>query len=253
MYTDSHAHLDDARFSDDIDEVIAKLKESKISLVVNIGADLESSKRSVALAKKHDFIYAAVGVHPEDVGNMTESALDTLETLARHEKVVAIGEIGLDYFYEDNPPPDMQKEWFYKQALLAKKLELPIVIHNRDAHEDCLGIVEKSACCGVFHCFSGDAKMAKRVTELGFYVSFAGNITYKKSQNLVEAAKVIPIDRLLIETDSPYLAPEGYRGKRNDPALVRIVAEKIAEIRGMSVKEIARITTENAKRLYRIN
>jgi len=249
MYCDSHAHLDDVKFDVDRKEIIQHLHDSKISLVINIGADMQSSKQSIALAEEHNFIYATVGCHPYESGKVTDKDFQQLENMAHHNKVVAIGEIGLDY-HAENIAHDIQQELFCRQIELAKNLNLPIIVHDREAHKDCLDIVRNSGVTGVFHCFSGSLEMAKEVIKMGFYISLAGPLTYSNAKNLVETAKVIPLDRMLIETDSPYLAPTGYRGQRNDPSLVRLVADKLAEIKGLSVEDIAATTMQNTRRLF---
>ncbi len=248
---DSHAHLDDDKFDCDREETINKIFDSGVCAFVNIGADMESSKRSIALASKYDNVYATVGIHPHDVSDMTEADIEELEQLAKHKKVVAIGEIGLDYFY-DNSPRDKQKYWFARQLQLAEKLNMPVTIHNRDAHADTMEILKNSKATGIIHCYSGSAEMAKQLVDMGFYISFAGPVTYKNSKNAVQSALAVPMDRILIETDSPYLAPDGFRGKRNDSSLVRYVCEKLAEIKGVTFEEMAKQTKENAKRVYRI-
>ena len=252
MFFDTHTHLDDDKFDIDRDELITSLKNEGLSLAVNIGANLVTSQNSIDLAEKYDFIYAAVGVHPNDTGDMTDEDLQKIEEMAKHEKVVAIGEIGLDYHY-DEPAPEVQKVWFEKQLLLAKKLNMPYIIHDREAHADVLEIIKKIGHFnGVMHCFSGSSEMARQVTDLGMYVSIAGQVTFKNAPKVQAVAKSVPLDKLLIETDSPYLTPEPFRGKRNNSAYVKYTAEKIAELRGMSIEEIAKITMENGKRFYNI-
>lgn len=252
MYFDTHTHLDDARFADDRAEVIQKVRDAGVTLAVNIGADMKSSETSVALAEQYDFIYASVGVHPEDVTHLTEADMDRLAELAQHNKVVAIGEIGLDYHYDD-VPKELQKKWFLRQIQLAQKLELPYIVHDREAHGDVLEIIRESGYFrGVMHCYSGSAEMAQELLKLGFYISFAGPVTFKNGKKTQEAAKQIPIERILIETDSPYLTPEPYRGQRNDSSMVQFVARKIAELKGITAAEAARITMENGKRFFNI-
>jgi TatD DNase family protein len=252
MFFDTHTHLDDEKFDTDRDELITSLKDEGLTLAVNIGANMETSKNSIEMAEKYDFIYASVGVHPNDVGDMTESDLAQLEEWAKHPRVVAIGEIGLDYHY-DEPDPEIQKIWFERQLLLAKKLNMPYIIHDRDAHADVLEIIKRVGYFnGVMHCFSGSAEMARQVTDLGMYVSIAGQVTFKNAPKVQAVAMSVPLDKLLIETDSPYLTPEPFRGKRNNSAYVKYTAQKIAELRGMDVAEIARITMENGKRFYNI-
>lgn len=252
MFFDTHTHLDDKKFDEDRDELIASIRNSSVTLAVNIGADIKSSENSIALAEKYDFIYAAVGVHPSDTGNLTDDDLITLENLASHEKVVAIGEIGLDYYWNE-PEREIQKLWFKKQLELSKKLNMPYIIHDRDAHKDTLEIIKEVGYTnGVMHCFSGSSEMAKEVVKMGMYVSLSGTVTFKNGKNVKSVAEIVPLDKLLIETDSPYLTPEPFRGKRNNSGYVKYVAEEIAKIRNLSVDEIAKITLENGKRFYNI-
>ena len=251
MLFDSHAHLNDDRFDEDREELIASLREKQVDLVVNPGADIKSSINSINLANKYDFIYAAVGVHPHDVGELDDTAIDTLRKLAtENEKVVAIGEIGLDYYY-DNSPREVQKEWFKKQIELANELKLPIIIHDRDAHGDTFEIIKNTknpeiGC--VLHCYSGNVELAREYIKMGCYISIPGTVTFKNNKKTREVAKEIPLEYLLIETDSPYMAPEPHRGKRNDPSL----ADKIAQEKGISYEAVCKATKENAKRLFNI-
>lgn len=252
IFFDSHAHFDDDRFDGDRDELISSLPSLGIGFVTNIGADIDSSRASVALAEKYPHIYATVGVHPHDAKDMTEETLKELACLTEHDKVVAIGEIGLDYYY-DNSPRNTQQYWFKRQMELAKALDLPVVIHSRDATEDTIKICRDNPVpAGVIHCFSGSCETAKIYLDMGYYISFAGPVTFKNASSLSEVAKIVPEDRLLIETDSPYLAPVPHRGERNWSLYVRDVAEKIASLRGTTAQHIAEITTRNAKALYRI-
>ncbi len=252
MFFDSHTHLDDEKFDNDRDEIISNLKCEGLSLAVNIGADIKTSKASIMLAEKYDFIYAAVGVHPNETGNMNDEDMLTLENLSKHEKVVTIGEIGLDYYY-DEPDKEIQKFWFEKQLRLARRLNLPYIVHDRDAHADTLEIIKKVGYTnGVMHCFSGSSEMAKEVTKMGLYVSIAGQVTFKNAPKVKEVAKIVPLEKLLIETDSPYLTPEPFRGKRNNSAYVKYTAEKIAEIRGISTEDLAKATLLNGKKFYNI-
>ncbi|MBE7022014.1 MAG: TatD family deoxyribonuclease [Ruminococcaceae bacterium] len=252
MLFDTHTHLDDERFNEDRDQVIEKVYASGVTLAVNIGADMASSKESVALSEKYDFIYAAVGVHPHEVETLTEADMETLKQLAALEKVVAIGEIGLDYYY-DNAPRELQKKWFLRQLELARELDLPYIIHDRDAHADTMEMIKRVGYHrGVLHCYSGSAEMARELLDMGFYISFAGPLTFKNGKRAREVAEIVPMERLLIETDSPYLTPEPHRGERNDSSLVRFVCEKLAEIKGISVEEAARITYENGKQFFGI-
>lgn len=252
MFFDSHAHYDDERFNEDRDEILNLIKENKITKVVNIGADMPSSKNAIELAKKYDFIYASVGVHPHEAESMTNENLIEIKDLAKTEKVVAIGEIGLDYYY-DNSPRDKQRYWFEKQLELAKKIDMPVVIHTRDATEDTISILKNAnhnSC--VIHCFSGSKETAKIMLNLGYYISFAGPVTFKNAKGILDVVKYVPDDRFFIETDCPYLAPEPNRGKRNNSVYMIDTAKKIAEIRGVSLEHIAKITYENASRFYRI-
>lgn len=253
MLFDSHAHLDDERFDEDREQVIEACITNGVSTILNASADIKSSYESVKLAEKYDFIYAAVGVHPHSAEEMNDKFLEEIVSLAKNNKVVAIGEIGLDYYY-DNSPRDIQKIWFIKQIEAAKKLNLPIIVHDRDAHEDTLKIIKEAAkcCTGVLHCYSGSVEMAKELINLDFYISFTGAITFKNAKKSIEVIKYIPEDRLLIETDCPYLTPEPFRGKRNFPGHVKYVAQKIAEIRKLPFEHVAKVTSENAKRLFRI-
>ena len=254
MLFDSHAHLDDDRFAADRDEVINSMQAAGVSYITNIGDDLDSSRRSLVLAKRYPFVYATVGVHPHNVEHLTEAHMEELALLAREEKAVAIGEIGLDYYY-DNSPRDLQRKWFERQIQLALELDMPIAVHNRDSNEDCMAILKKydiKRIGGIMHCYSGSAEMAKEVVRLGMYISFAGPVTFKNNRRGVETVREIPLEHILVETDCPYLAPEPVRGTRNDSRNVRYVAEKIAEIKGVSFEEVARITAENAKNVYKI-
>ena len=253
MLADSHAHIDDERFDADRDEVVARALAAGVSLIVNIGADMASSARSVALAEKYPGIYAAVGMHPHDSQDMKETDYRQLEQWANHPKVVAIGEIGLDYHYDLSPRP-VQKEVFLRQLDLARKTGKPFIIHEREAHADMLDIIRNAArgLNGVFHCFSGSVETAREYLKMGFYISVAGPVTFPKSVKTKEVAKAVPLYRLLVETDSPYLTPQPFRGKRNEPAHVRLVAEEIANLRDISLAELAVATTANVRRLFNI-
>lgn len=254
MFIDSHAHLDDERFDDDRETVIKNLKTDQIDIVINIGADIASSKSTLNLAQTYDNIYSVVGVHPHSVSELVGLGLDEIEKLARDEKTVAIGEIGLDYYYE-NSPKQLQKEYFIEQIRLAKKLDLPIVIHSREAVKDTLDIIksEKSSNLrGVMHCFSSSVEIAKEYVKLGFYIAIGGVVTFKNARVTKEVAKYVPLESLLIETDCPYLAPEPFRGKRNEPKYIKYTAEEIAKIKEVDLEEIAKITSANAKKLFEI-
>ncbi|MDD2402144.1 MAG: TatD family hydrolase [Clostridia bacterium] len=252
MFFDTHAHLDDEQFTEDRVDVISRLREAGVELVINVGCNMQSSLKSVEITKEYDFIYGAVGIHPHDASDLNEESLGQLRELAREPRIVAVGEIGLDYYY-DYSPRELQKKCFREMIGMAKELKLPIIIHDRDAHEDTLKIVKEEKANevgGVFHCYSGSWEMAKEVMKLGFYMAIGGAVTFKNAKKVVEVAQEIPLDHLLIETDCPYLAPVPYRGKRNEPAYVSKVAERIAEIKGISIEEVAKATLENGKRLF---
>jgi len=254
MLIDSHAHLDGSRFDNDREKIIENFKEDGIELIVNPGADVATSVKAVSLAKKHKNIYAAVGVHPHEAKTMDENTIEVLRELAANEKVVAIGEIGLDYHY-DNSPRDIQKKWFREQIKLAKELDLPIIIHDRDAHEDTYNILKEEnddRLRGIMHCYQSSLEMSQQFIDLGFYISLAGPVTFKNAKTPKEVAEGVPLDKLLIETDSPYLTPHPHRGKRNEPAYVRYVAGMIAELKGLSYEEVAKKTAENAKKIFNI-
>jgi TatD DNase family protein len=253
LLVDSHAHLEDEKYDRDREKVIEECKKD-LTFLINVGSNLLTSKQSIELAHNYDFIYASVGIHPHDAQREFDK-VEEIERLALQEKVVAIGEIGLDYYYND-PPKEFQKEVFTKQIRLAKKLNLPIIIHDRDAHGDILDILKQEwtkDLRGVFHSYSGSVEMAFQVIEMNFYISLGGPVTFKNAKKPKEVAKAVPIEKLLIETDSPYLTPEPYRGKRNTPVYVKFVAEKIAELRDMSCDEVCRITAENAMKLFTIH
>ncbi len=253
MLVDTHAHLNDEQFAEDREEVISRAKENGVETIINIGFNKETILSTLELIEQYDFIYGAVGWHPNDAHTMSQEDLEWIEELTRHPKIVAIGEIGLDYYW-DYAPKDIQQEVFRKQIRLAKKVNLPIIIHNRDAHQDVLSILEEEGANeigGIMHSFSGSTEMALQCIDMGFYISFSGPITFKNAKKPKEVAAKIPLDRILVETDAPYLTPEPNRGKRNESAYVRFVAEKIAELRDMNVEEIEQITTENAKRVLK--
>ena len=253
MLFDTHAHLDAAAFQADRDILVASLPEQGVGLVMNPGCDLNSSLDAVALAGKYSHVYAAVGSHPDAADQVNEEVLEEYRKLCKlHPKVRAIGEIGLDYHYEDVPRRIQQKA-FRAQMALARELDLPVIVHEREAHQDGMAIVDEfPEVKGVFHCYSGSLEMARELIKRGWYIGFTGVLTFKNARKAVEVASTIPLDRLVLETDCPYMAPEPFRGKRNDPGKLYRMAEKLAELRGMSVEEICRITTENGKRLYHI-
>ena len=253
MLFDTHAHYDSRQFDADRDQVLSALPGQGVGLVVNPGCDLDSSRRAIGIAERYPFVYAAVGVHPEDCAGWQDTDVDELRSLAAHPKVVAVGEIGLDYYWKENPPREFQQRVFRAQLALARELDLPVIVHDREAHGDCLSIIrEFPQVRGVFHCFSGSAEMAKELVGLGWMISFTGALTYKNARKAVEAAQAVPLDRIMIETDSPYMAPVPHRGKRNDSGYVRHVCEKLAEIKGVSFETCARITLENGKRFFGI-
>jgi TatD DNase family protein len=252
MLFDTHAHLNAEQFNEDLNEVMQRALEAGVSQIVVVGFDRPTITRAMELVEEHEFIYAAVGWHPVDAIDMTEEDLIWIEELAAHPKVVAIGEMGLDYHW-DKSPKDVQKEVFRKQIRLAKKVKLPIVIHNREATADIIDILKEEHAeevGGIMHCFSGSAETAKECINMNFYISLGGPVTFKNARKPKEVAEEIPLDRLLIETDCPYLAPHPYRGKRNEPSYVKLVAEQIAELKGISYEEVAEATTRNTRKLF---
>ncbi|MDP4108664.1 MAG: TatD family hydrolase [Bacillota bacterium] len=252
MLFDTHAHLTDEAFDGDRADVLHRIRENGVSLLLNAGSSVRSSEDSVKLAEEYDFIYASVGVHPEDCKDMTSNDLQKIAALAQNKKAVAVGEIGLDYHY-DFTPRDVQKRHFSEQLELARELDLPVIIHDREAHGDTLEIVKKiKVQRGVFHCYSGSLEMAKELLGLGYLLSFTGVITFKNAARSHEIVKWLPDDKIMIETDSPYLSPEPLRGKRNDPGNVRLVAQKIAEIKGKTLQEIAALTMKNGREFFNI-
>lgn len=253
MLFDTHAHYDAAEFDQDRDEILASLPSLDVSLAVNPGCDLASSQKALDLASQWPFLYAAVGFHPENCAPYTPEDLNALRQMAQQPKVVAIGEIGLDYYWEENPPRAFQQQVFRDQMALARELDLPVIVHDRDAHADSYAVVKDfPEVRGVFHCYSGSAEMAKELVKLGWMISFTGVLTYKNARKAVETAQAIPLDRLMIETDSPYMAPVPHRGKRNNSGYVRYVCEKLAELKGISYEECARATLENGKKFFGI-
>lgn len=252
MIFDTHAHYDDQRFDEDRDVLLSQLHQDGISYILNASASPESLDDSIELSEKYPFIYAALGIHPHDADKMNEDLINKIRVLSKKDKVVAIGEIGLDYYY-DNSPRDIQKYWFERQIELAKELGLPIIIHDRDAHEDTINILKKTNAKqvgGIFHCFSGSAQMALDIIKLNLYIAIGGPITFKNARKTVEVVEVVPLDKLLVETDSPYLSPEPHRGKRNNSGYLVHVIRKIAEIKGISESEVAEATLENAKKVF---
>ena len=251
MLFDTHAHLDDRAFNEDRAQLLESFKDQ--GLIMNPGCSLESSKNAVALANQYDFVYAAVGSHPDAADEVNETVIDAYRTLCKeNSKIKAIGEIGIDYHYEDIPR-DLQLKAFRMQMELAKELNLPAIVHEREAHEDGLAVVKAfPEVTGVFHCYSGSLEMAKVLVDKGWYIGFTGVLTFKNARKALEVAAGIPHDRVVIETDCPYMAPEPFRGKRNHPGYIYRMAEKLAELWEMPVEQVQAITTENGKKLYRI-
>lgn len=252
MLFDTHAHLLDERFDEDREELIGRLPLEGVEYVVEASSDLADSVRAAALAKEHRMIYSAVGVHPHSAGEWDQKIAVALRSLAKEEKVVAIGEIGLDYHY-DFSPRETQKKAFEQQVELALEVNLPIVVHSREATADTLEILRKfPQVRGELHCFSGSAETARELVKMGFYIAFGGALTFKNARKTLEAAQAVPMERLLIETDCPYMTPVPFRGKRNEPAYVRYVAQRLAEVKNVDEAEIARVTMKNAKRFFDI-
>ena len=253
MLFDTHAHMDDHAFDADREELLTALPEQGIALLMNPGCSLESSRNACRLARENDYIYAAVGSHPDVADEVNEQTLQEYRRLvAENPKVKAIGEIGLDYHYEDIPR-EIQLKAFRAQMELARELGLPAIVHERDAHEDGMKVVEEfPEVTGVFHCYSGSAEMAKWLVNRGWYIGFTGVLTFKNARKALEVAAAIPLDRIVLETDCPYMSPEPFRGRRNDPGKLYRMAEKLAELRELPLEEIHSITTENGKCLYRI-
>lgn len=251
---DSHAHLVDKVYKGDRQQVIQRALQGGVKLIINLGYDLQTSSSALEMAEQYPFMYAAAGIHPHGAKNVKTGYLEDIKGLASREKAVAVGEIGLD-FYRDLSPRHRQEEVFREQLRLARILKLPVIIHDREAHQEVLDIVEEEEggqFGGVFHCFSGDWKMAEKCLELGFYISIAGPVTYKKSATLREVARRLPLDRVLVETDCPYLTPVPFRGKRNEPAYVRFTVEEIATLRNMQWEELAGFIYDNTRRLFNI-
>lgn len=254
MLFDTHAHINDKQFAEDREEMLQRAKDAGVSRLVVIGCDAEGITSAIELAEKYDFVYAAIGWHPVDAIDMTDVDLDRIEELSSHPKVVAIGEMGLDYHW-DKSPKGIQKDVLRKQIQLAKRVKLPIIIHNREATQDIIPILKEENADevgGIMHCYSDEADLVQEFLDMNFYISLGGPVTFKNAKAPKEVAKMVPADRLLIETDCPYLAPHPNRGKRNEPAYVKLVAEQIAELRGMGYEELAELTMRNAERLYQI-
>lgn len=255
MIFDSHAHYDDKQFGEDRDELLSSMEKNRITKIVNVGSSIESSKRAIALAERYDFVYAAIGVHPSDISCLNEEGMAWLRKTAKREKVVAIGEIGLDYYWDKEPEiQEQQKVWFRRQLELAREVQLPVIIHSRDAAADTLEIMKERALGipGVIHCFSYSKELALEYVKLGYYIGVGGVVTFKNARKLKEAVAEIPIERILIETDCPYLAPEPNRGKRNSSLNLPYVVDAIAEMKGMAPETVEEITYRNAMELYEL-
>lgn len=255
MIFDTHAHYDDEAFKEDRKSLLASLPDAGIGAVVNIGANLYTTAMSLGLAEIYPWMYAAVGVHPHDVAELTEGSMKWLEEVGRRDKVVAIGEIGLDYHYDDIDR-EQQKYWFERQLLMAQKVDKPVVIHTRDAAQDTLDMMKSDAAKGlggIIHCFPFGAELAREYLNMGYYLGIGGVVTFKNGKKTKEAVAYAPLERIVLETDCPYLAPTPYRGKRNDSTLLRLVISEIAQIKGISEEEVESVTWENAKRVYRIS
>lgn len=250
MYFESHAHLDDKRFREDREELLGLLPSCGIDYVVNVGCDVKSSKQSIRLAERYDYIFASVGIHPHELYDMSSQTIEELRRLSQHKKVVAIGEIGLDYYY-DTHPRELQQFWFRQQLRLAESVNKPVIIHSRDASQETFYIMSASNVRkGVIHCYSGSAPMAVEYTKMGFYIGIGGVVTFPNAKKMVEVVDAIPLEKILIETDSPYLAPAPNRGKRNDPRNLEYIVTKIAEIKNISPENVANITSKNAQNLF---
>ena len=253
MLFDTHAHMNDPAYDEDRAEVLLGLKDKGVELMMNVGCCLDSSKDCIAMAEQYPFVYASVGSHPDSADEVNEEVIEQYRQMANHPKVLAIGEIGLDYYYE-TIPREIQQKAFRMQMQLAKELDMPVIVHERNAHDDGMRIVKEFPTVkGVFHCYSGSAEMARQLVKMGWYIGFTGVLTFKNARKAVETAASIPLDRIVLETDCPFMAPEPFRGKRNHPGYLYRMAEKLAEIRGISVEEVHAATFENGKRLYRID
>lgn len=255
MLVDTHCHLDFSDYDKDRASVINKARQAGVGAIINIGTSIESTRRSIELAEQFDFIFATVGAHPHYVGSLDGKGLDTLRELSYSKKVVAIGEVGLDYF-KSEVPFEIQKSAFLNFISISKERKLPLIVHDRDAHKDILEILKKEfnpPIKAVIHCFSGDKDFLKECLDLGLFVSFTCNITYKKAESLRELARLVPLERLFLETDAPFLSPQNLRGKRNEPSNLSFLAGELARIKGLDSKEIADITTDNAKKFFNLN
>ncbi len=254
MIFETHAHYDDAKFDDDREELLKKVYDSGVSPIINVGASIESTKTTLELAKSHDYIYAAVGVHPSDISGLNEDSFKWLKDQTNYDKTVAIGEIGLDYYWDKEPKvQEAQRYWFGRQLDLAKETGLPVIIHSRDAAEDTMEVMKEHRAQeipGVIHCYSYSKELAREFVKMGYFIGVGGVVTFKNARKLVETVEDIPIEHILLETDCPYMAPEPHRGTRNDSSNIPFVIEKIAQIKGISPADVERITEENAYRLF---
>ncbi len=253
MLFDTHAHMNDPAFDEDRESVILGLQEKGVMGFLNVGCCLESSRDCVAMAEKYPFVYASVGSHPDSADEVNEEVIAQYRQMASHPKVKAIGEIGLDYYYE-TIPREIQQKAFRMQMELARELKMPVIVHERNAHDDGMKIAKEfKDVTGVFHCYSGSAEMARQLVNMGWYIGFTGVLTFKNARKAVETAESIPLDRIVLETDCPFMSPEPYRGRRNDPGYLPFMAQKLAEIRNISLEEVVEVTTNNAKHLYQID
>ena len=254
MIFDSHAHYNDSKFDEDRDEVLKGIQESNVRYIMNVADSMKSLKKVLDIAGKYDFVYASVGVHPEEVTDLSQKDMDILMEYTKLPKVKAIGEIGLDYYWGD-VEKSLQKMWFSQQIELAKAVRLPIIVHDREAHGDCVDILRSENARdvgGILHCFSGSREMARDILDMGMYIGIGGTVTFKNARKVKEVAEYVPLESIVLETDAPYLAPEPFRGKRNSSDLIKYIAEEIARIKGVSLDEVEEITFENAKRCYGI-
>ena len=254
MIFDTHAHYDDDAFDEDRDALLSGMKEAGVEYIVNVGASMDSSERSIKLAEKYPFVYAAVGVHPDEVGELDEEKFTKLREWTTHDKVKAVGEIGLDYYW-DKEKHDLQKHWFMRQMELASEVKLPMIVHSREAAKDTLDMVIAAKplnLSGIIHCYSYSVEIAREYLNMGYYLGIGGVLTFKNAKKLKEVAEYTPLSQIVLETDCPYLAPTPFRGKRNDSSKIAYVAEELAAIKQISVEEVIRITNENGRRLYNI-
>lgn len=253
MIFDTHAHYDDEQFNEDRVELLNSMEEQGVGTIINVSATYNSCRKVIALAKEYPFVYAAVGIHPDEVGSLNEETFAQMKELFKEEKVVAVGEIGLDYYW-DNEPREVQKKWFIRQLELARELDLPVLIHSREAAADTMEIMKEHAkgLSGVIHCYSYSEEMAQEYIKMGFYIGVGGVVTFKNAKKLKEVVENIPLTSIVLETDCPYMAPEPNRGKRNNSAYIRYVAEKIAELKGITYEEVVEQTEKNAREMYRL-